>query len=235
MKKYFKISLLLTPFTVILLIFIIYQVSVIKKVFIISENSDIKGLYIIEGKNLILLDNKSLIDFLLKNNPNINKIYINKSIPNTLMIQIIPRIPIAIVSNDRISMYVDEEGIYLTDLSDLGLLPKIEIANIPIYSDRKADWRVIKALLILKYFDNGNIDIQKVVIDDNNNMYTFRLLNDIQVLVPYNADASKLAASLQVIISRFRIEGKTISLIDFRYDKPIVVLSNEVKKSSIIK
>ncbi len=234
MKKYLKISLL-TTFIVILLIFIIYQVSVIKKVFIISENSDIKGLHIIEGKNLILLDNQSLIDFLLKNNPNINKIFINKSIPNNLIIQIIPRIPIAIVSNDRISMYVDEEGIYLTDLSDLGPLPKIEIANIPIYSDRKADWRVIKALLMLKYFENGYISIQKVVIDDNNNMYTFRLLNDIQVLVPYNADASKLAASLQIIISRFRIEGKTISLIDFRYDKPIVVLSNEVKKSSILK
>ncbi len=235
MKEYLKISLLLIPFTVILFIFIIYQVSMIKKVIIISDNSDIKGLHIIEGKNLILLDNKSLIDFLLKSNPNINKILINKSIPNSLALQIIPRIPIAVVDNEHISIYVDEEGIYLTGLSDLGSLPKIQIANIPMYTDRKADWRVVKALLILKFFDNQNIGIQNIVIDDNNNMYTFYLLNDIQVLIPYNADAPKLAASLQVIISRFRIEGKTVSLIDFRYDKPIVVLSNDGKKSSILK
>ncbi len=235
MKKYNKILLPLITLSVILLLFFLYKISIIKKVIIISNISDIKGLQIIEGKNLIFLKNDLLANHLLKNNPAVKNIIISKFIPDSLRIQIVNRKPIAIVSNEKVSLKIDEEGVYLTDGSDFEKLPIFQINNIGIYSDQKADWRIVKALAFLQYFNKGNIDIQNADIDDNANMYTFHIPNGVRVLMPYTGDVSKIAASLQVIISRFRIEGKSISIIDFRYDKPIVVLSNDGKKSSIIK
>ena len=51
--------------------------------------------------------------------------------------------------------------------------------------------------------------------------------DSVEVFMPVTADPSYLSASLQTIISRFRIEGNFIAKVDFRFDKPVVILKNE--------
>lgn len=228
------ITILFILSTILLIISTIgYKISIVKKVILITGNSDIKGLQILENMSIFLVNKQILASRIINSNPTIKHVDVEKIIPATILMTLENRQPMAMVNNDRGKAYIDEEGIYLTNITVDKILPLIDIAKIPIYPESHADWRVIKALTLLKYLSEGNISIGKIMIDDNQNMYTLTINNSTKVLIPYNADASKLAASLQIIISRFRIEGKSVSSIDFRYDKPVIVLSNEVKKSSL--
>ncbi|EKD90099.1 MAG: hypothetical protein ACD_32C00020G0002 [uncultured bacterium] len=120
----------------------------------------------------------------------------------------------------------------MTGEKEIEDLPVIKISKSDLSSSQKADWRIIKALSFLIYCQKQSILIDRILIDENKSLFHIFLADGVEVIAPQTGNASILAASLQIIISRFRIEGKIITKVDFQFDKPIVVLSNGEELSS---
>lgn len=55
------------------------------------------------------------------------------------------------------------------------------------------------------------------------NSYIIVLANDAEALFSSKKDAEVQVSSLQLVINRLTIEGKSFKRLDFRFDKPVIV------------
>ncbi|MCL5970032.1 MAG: hypothetical protein M1450_00820 [Patescibacteria group bacterium] len=60
------------------------------------------------------------------------------------------------------------------------------------------------------------------VFSYGNDSFLVKLKNNEEIILSKNKDISFQVSSLQLMISRFTIEGKRIKRVDFRFDKPVV-------------
>lgn len=205
-----------------------YKALRIKKVIVISQSQEINGLSFLNGQNFLTVDSQNLTLKILGVNPYVKKLTVAKSFPNKLTLEIMPRIPLAVMSDsDNKEYYLDQEGLpadnkYLRSST----LPVIEGYKLP-YRTNRPDWRVLKAVDLISLLTDENIYVERFFIDDINSSFILFLAEDEEVFLAQNFNPPEISASLQTIISRFRIEGKFISKIDFRFDKPLVILKNE--------
>ena len=204
----------------------------IKKVIIISPTVEITGLNYLSRKFLLFIDNNKLINELINKNPNIEEISIKKEMPSTLWIDIKLKQPIAYINTQSQKIGVDKNGVLLFKIYEISDLPVIEMTNSNYNISQNNDWRIVKAAQFIELLKSVNISVEKVILQDNENLFVFYLPEGTEVLVPFTSNPPTLAASLQIIVNRFRIEGKFIRRIDFRFEKPVVQLKNEEKNSS---
>ena len=211
---------------------IVYRTFYLRTLIIISKKAPLNGLTQLNNSNLLHLDIKKMSLILQKLNPSFLTINILKKHPNTLILQTFNRVPVAKVQVGNIHKFVDQSGFIFTDEDNSVNLPLIVIPEITIYSDQKTDWRVLKAIsFIVDTVDQG-IDIEQISGNDSDNSFKIKTSRGPEIMLPYSAEMRSKASSLQVIILRFRIEGKNITKVDFRYEKPLVSLSNGEKMSS---
>lgn len=211
----------------------IYSKYQIKKIVIISTYPRIYGLEILKRQSLLLLDINKISYVLINRNPFIKSIAVTKHYPETLILDTKIRNPRYLVMKDSLVLPVDEDGVVLSGMDYDKTLPKIEVSNFSIFSGEKTDWRILKAIDLLANMEKQGIIVDQILIDDGGGLFLINLPEGSNIIVPYNADAPFIATSLQVIMSRFRIEGKFVSKIDFRFDKPVVMLSTGEKISSL--
>lgn len=199
---------------------------------LITTESKLNGLNILNRDNLLFINEKEVSSYLMKSNPVIKSIKIRKKFPQTMIMQIEDRLPVAKIITGIDNMYIDNDGIILTSNNNYPSFPKIIVSNISIGPNKKADWRVIKALSFINEARKQSIIIEQISADDTSNVFSAITSNGMIILIPYDADPMIKASSLQVIILRFTIVGKNITKLDFRFDKPVVTLSNGEKISS---
>ncbi|MCL4338995.1 hypothetical protein M1271_04885 [Patescibacteria group bacterium] len=211
--------------SVLIAIYISYSLFEVHRIIVISYDTNLKDLDILAGQNLLFMDTERLEKDLLVKNMVIKKIRLEKRYVNTIIVQTELRIPLVHVVSGNVMGDVDSSGIYTLDAFNSDL-PTIQAGGIPIYKDQKADWRIQKSVDMIVDLNKAGLTVRKIEINNNENYFTAYMKDDSIVMVPFTADVLSVAASLQVIISRFRIEGKFVSKVDFRFDKPIVVLSN---------
>ena len=205
----------------------------LKKVIVISSFQQLYGLEMLAGQNLLTVDTDKTIRVLTSKNQLVKSINIIKQYPDTLVLEVKARIPRYLVVKDSMIYPLDEEGIVLPGvIYDEGLL-QIDAANLSVFSGEKSDWRILKAISLLKNIEKQSILVDQISIDDKGSLFLINLDEGTKVVIPYNIDAAFLATSLQVIMSRFRIESKFVSRIDYRFEKPVVTLSNGEKMSSL--
>ncbi len=65
------------------------------------------------------------------------------------------------------------------------------------------------------------------IISETDQALRLKLGKGEEVVFSRTKDIEEQVSSLQLMLSRFTIEGKQVSLIDFRFDKPVVVFANE--------
>lgn len=232
MKKKILTFILLTGGLILPLLFI-YLINVlhVRKVIVISSYPSLSGLEAVGGSNIIFLDAKKVTSGLLKKNSYAKNISILKIYPNTLKITVDSRTPIAMVRINGKLFLVDPDG-YIIGESENQQVPFIDGIQLKGNQTGRVDWTVIKALNILDDLTKQSISIDRLMMDTDNSLMTLTLAGDIPVIIPLNVDINRTATSLQAIINRFRIEGKSVTKIDFRYDKPIAIIQNEEKNSS---
>lgn len=233
-----KKSLLLTAFSLFLflcllfLLFIFMQFTV-QKIIVISSSPEIYGLEIIRGKNLIVAPLSQLTEYLIKRNQKVKSITIEKLFPNTLRIDLMAREPVAYVKDSLRTLSIDSDGVLLPGSESTGKkLPVIKTENTIFLASEKTDWRLIKALSILDQMKKESISVDQIRIDKDKSNFHVYLDTPVEVIIPFESNPQIVATSLQVIVARFRIEGKFISKVDFQFDKPIVILRNEENISS---
>jgi len=59
-------------------------------------------------------------------------------------------------------------------------------------------------------------------IEEGSNFYVLKLNSGETVILSKNKDVLEQLSSLQLILSRFKIEGKVIKNLDFRFSQPVV-------------
>lgn len=232
-KSFFFFIFFLGTILVAFSLFFLLTQFQIRTVIIISESSNISGLEWMNGKNLVFFDIDKMRQFLMKQNQALSSVMVIKKYPNKLIVNLQFKKPVAQLVSGQTFLYLDKDGIFLSGIKIEQILPTIEAPNISFSVDQKADWRVIKALRLLEDITKQNIVIGRIFIDDKAKMFLIYLTNGEEIVVSYLADSQKIATSLQIIITRFRIEGKFIKKIDFRFDKPVMVLSTGEKISSV--
>lgn len=236
MKKHFPLLWIFLGvlFAIVFSLFLINQTN-LKTVVIVGDSAKIKGLSILNNQNLLFIKKGSVIRELLEINPVIKNISVEKRYPNILILQIDERHALVQVKNGIHSVYFDREGIIIENKNVSSVLPIINADKISISEEKKADWRIMKAIKIVEDLQRVDINIENISTNDDENNFLVTLTQGEKVIIPYGGESANIAASLQIIIHRFRIEGKFVEKIDFRFEKPTVSLSNGEKISSVVK
>lgn len=230
MKKRYTV-LLLAFFLIAFLIVVLNLINkfTLKRVIIVSGNTNIKGINIFNRLNLLTLNLDFLEKNIIKSNPYYKKVLIQKDFPDTLYIRTEERKPFFTLVADSGKKNVDDEGVFLdNDMSDLVAVEAKE-SDFELYNNR--DWRIVKSIDIIREFSKNNLIIDKITMNNKESVFKTYIKPKSEVTFPFTSDIPTIAASLQVIMQRFRIEGKTVTKIDFRFDKPVIVLSNGEKIS----
>lgn len=218
----------------LLFIWIVYSLFIIRKVVIISVTNQINSLNILNNKNLLQLDENKITSILLSQNKIYSNMTIRKKFPDILVIDTKLRVPAAFIVNQGRKIFIDQDGIYIPDMKNEGeIYTEIKIPNLIIYNLDNIDWRVLKAVKLSVAASKNSLTITKIILDESSGLYHLFLAGGEEVISSQEQDPYLIAASLQIIISRFRIEGKIISQIKFQYDKPVVVLKTGEKITSI--
>lgn len=187
----------------------------------------------ISSSSLLLLDTSHLRSHLLQMNRDSSNVIIEKSYPDTLVLTVMPRKPIAWVRLGSQRRYIDEDGILLTySPKNVSEMPFLDAPGIPFYANQKADWRIATAIVYVKLFRQEQLPAFEATIDVLSSHYRFLLSDSTIAIVPFSSDPGAIVASLQVILGRFRIEGKKIHTVDFQFAKPIITFQNGEKISS---
>lgn len=212
----------------------LYKNFQIKTLIIKANQPKLYGLKILENNNLLFIDDKKITAFLQKQNPNVNSIHIIKQFPQTVILIVEDRIPIAQIVNKDKNLYVDKEGTILTSTTYSSNLVQINSPDVSIYSNQKVDWRIMKVISFIKESKNQGIIIDQILVDNSSNEFSAKTTSGIEVSLPLDADIVSKVSSLQVILQRFKIMGKNIVKINFRFDKPLIILANGEKISSYL-
>lgn len=207
--------------------------SMVRKVVIYSPFPIRYDTQEISGKKLFFIDEQALRAHILRKNPTVKTVVIEKDYPDSLQLTVVVRKPIAEIVPSSSPRYLDEEGVVLSQMASSPGLPIIEASGIPIYGNMRADWRLMKAVMYIQLFHKEQIQMERIRMQESGSYYEMTDPDGLEVYVPYVENPGSLVASLQVILSRFRIEGKRLSAVDFRFDKPVVTFQTGEKISPI--
>lgn len=192
----------------------------------ITENQELfNSLKNLKGKNVLFLNEKKLAAQLLASSPKIGEIKVVKEISGRVVINIRRREPLAAIYMGQDFFLVDKEGLVFSQEREIAGLPSLELSlqNISIGS-RIDEKRGIVALMIIKSL-KGKEEIQRI-IEDKQDEIQVELKQGSTILFPVSANGldeinAKISA-LQMLLDRFRIEGKQPAKIDLRFLKPVV-------------
>jgi cell division septal protein FtsQ len=216
------------------LLIYLYNFFTVKRVYVIGNVIPLRGINSLSKENLLLFNNKNVESNLKNKNPSVKNIIIRKTFPNILNITTIRREAIIEITDGKRVLYLDEDGIVLEINHLNSKLPQIKTTLITFGLGNMADWKMIKAKNLIIELEKKGIFTDQIAVDDNSGNYILKTNNKIEIIIPLKMEINILSASLQLIISRFRIEGKIISKIDFQFEKPVVVLKNGGKMSSYL-
>lgn len=101
-------------------------------------------------------------------------------------------------------------------------LPTIEVITAPLRGGEKVagdDFKIIIELLNL--VKNYKLEVEKITVYNKERM-DIQLTSGPVVLISAKVSIPNFISSLQVILERFKIEGKVPLYIDMRFDKPVI-------------
>jgi len=177
-------------------------------------------------KNLLFFPSEKLKEEIKQGFPQTGDLKIKKRIFNTLSFELQSKKPVAalsVESSGSLFYWLDEEGIVLSKTDKNNGLPLILIKNDPVLEvGQSFQYGGSQAIMSLV------IGLKMHLVESK----TLRLVSprEIEVwledetLILFNSekDMENQLDSLQLILSRAKIEGKTIKKIDLRFDKPVI-------------
>jgi len=236
MRKYKKviggIIFLFLLLIIILAIAYFLDQAQIRKVYIVSPKPVYRGLNILNDKNLFIFPEEQTEEYLKRENIEVKTVSFEKIFPNSLIIHLTLRRPSAIIETSSGKLVIDQEAKVLPVAVDNLNLPIIAASANLFLDEEKIDWRIVKALSLLDNSSKQGILVDRISIDGDKTIFQVYLSDGAEIIIPAESDMAQIAASLQIIISRFRIEGKIISKIDYQFDKPTIIFGSGKVSSS---
>lgn len=221
-----RVAVIVAIFLLILILSFIFHYFRLKKLIIVSERQDLKSLSLLNNKNLLFLDLNSLKQQVIVKNKSVKDLILQKKHPDTLLMMVNLKEPVAYIKKNSKYLLIEKEGYIISTENQVS---RQNLAEIELVGQNltEGDWKVVRALQYIELFNKSLINVQKITIDMENFIYKMYSNEGLELFVKLSDNPELISASLQTISSRFRIEGKIISKIDFRFDKPLVILKNE--------
>lgn len=158
--------------------------------------------------------------------PKVKTVAIERKYPNTLVIDVKYRNSSALVKAKNGYYLVDNEGIVYDMVVNQGAgLPVINLYQQDVDIGTNITQNGVKITLDIVNLARQTelFKINEILVLPEGIIY-FNLNDGMQVVIKENSKAEEIVSSLQTIIRRFTIEGKSISTVDFRFEKPFVTL-----------
>ena len=233
-KKYSKVKVFFLVSFLILIslgfLVIISTLFVIEKIEIISDKkiNAFLGSELIKGKNILTLNTKGLQQNLLDLNPNIDNLNIKKIYPNKIQIYYKLIEPLAFIKANDGFLYISDSSKILkkdkkfdnkTNLTEILYYQKFDFITNSVgsyidYVDIRYSLNILKKVNEYGY---------KVVSIDISRPNMIRLnLGDSVVIFTAEKNINDQIDKLEKIIKQFKVEGNSFSLLDLRFDKPIL-------------
>lgn len=213
------VFLLLTLFGVLVYVIVTY-VFVLR---FVEVKGDGLGVVVNEHglpKNLLFFPTDAIEKQILRDNPLIADIHIEKKYPNTLVISATQRVAVATITRGGVVAVLDGSGIILSFEDKNYQLPMLEfdVSPGPI-GTALTDPNVQGALMFLVR-TKSLLPIQKITNGEGSSLLA--ISDKTNILFAQQSDGQAIAATLQTLLSGFRIKGTLPTTIDLRFDKPIV-------------
>lgn len=223
-------------FICLLAILSIYSYLYIFRIKTIVVNGNLKNLYGLEtiiNNSLISFDKEKATQILLKNNFLVQNIYFTKSYPDKLLISFSTKEIYAQIEGKQGIYFISFDGYILQKTSNINSdqIPLIQDKTHDYFVGNIVDRPILSIIELIANIKKVVINPIRIMIDRPTSTATIELDSGTQIIISLTKDNTSIPASLQIIVSRFRIESRTLRTIDFRFDKPIVTLANGDKLS----
>ncbi|MBU0618679.1 hypothetical protein KKD62_00420 [Patescibacteria group bacterium] len=185
-----------------------------------AESAAFDGL---KHKNIFFLNSKGLEQEFLEANPYIDKLSFQQRLPDGLVIHLFTRQPSFMASIDRQAWFlIDDQGVVLAEAVNNPDLPRLVFSSVyKLEVGRQLSGLLAqKAFLLVRTLKLFFIPFESIEVKfpDQLELQT----GATKVVLTSDKNLKYQVASLQLILSRSRIEGKTPNKIDLRFDKPVV-------------
>jgi hypothetical protein len=171
-------------------------------------------------KNLLFFPADKFRREILVDNPLLSDVRFEKQYPHTLQIIPVLRTPIARLLSDNRLVLIDREAVILED-GDRGLSLPLILLSLPPFrvGERLGDSRITFLLDFITY-TSGFLTVNTAREVDG--AYVQVKAGKTDILITHNKPIADTIATLQTLISGFRIKGTLPAVVDLRFDKPIV-------------
>lgn len=227
MNRTLFLSSILFLILVSLALLYFFQIFKIKKIIIISQEPTFYGLDIFQDASIFSIRKHLLEKEFLKQNPHFKRITIQQQYPSTVIVDTVLRTPIVVVSVGGKLWLTDQDGYILSSIDGTQGLPLVELTDTKGNISRQGDWRIVKAIRLIDASHKLDLRVANIRIEEELGSFSLFLRSGTEAVIDLESDPFLIASSLQMIMGRFRIEGKLIEKVDFRYEKPVVLLKNE--------
>ncbi len=171
-------------------------------------------------KTLLFFPSEKIRAQLLADNPILADIQFKKKYPGTLVIVPTMRTPFAILATDSRRVSVSEEGFVLGDADTATVLPVITATFEGIRVGQKiSNPGVLTSLKIIRGMQEIMPMTTVTIMEEG---LVRARAGKLDILFTQQSDAARLMSTLQTLVTGFRIKGTLPSVIDVRFDKPIV-------------
>ncbi len=185
------------------------------------------------GKNIFLINANSLEASLQDHFPPLNRLTLKRRWPAALEVGFSSRIPLIAFNNEnpestssgspRSYFFVDETGLVFANTTDVSGILKI---NYPGYSALKVGDRLEKGFLLfvidlLKEFRRLGFNAEAAQWLETST-FVVQLKGGPAVYLSADKDARTQARILQLVLEKYRIEGKVLQRVDLRFKDPVV-------------
>jgi len=172
------------------------------------------------GKNLLFLPVSTFRKELLSSYPLLREVSFERKFPGTLVVHLEKRPTFVLIESAGNIYELDEYGLILGSVGRKDTHPLL-VFDVGILSvgGRVTDDRVEAALSFMR----GLTDYKGIsVIAPKDTQSLFAKLGNTNIFLPQTGDLSAKADTLQIIIEGFRMKGTLPTVIDLRFEKPVI-------------
>ena len=193
----------------------------IRKIEVVGKNIQVSVNERLFPRNLLFFPSDKIRAQLLHDNPILADIQFKKEFPHTLLILPTLRTAAAVLHMPARSVLIDEGGMVLADIDrPPANIPEIFAPTTSVVIGQKvADAPVLVSLSFIIGV-SSILPVQTIMIADSGDITAHT--GTIDILFTQDTPSPSLVATLQTLLSGFRIKGTLPKVIDLRFDKPVV-------------
>lgn len=196
----------------------------------LSRGQELYGITALEKQNLLLINVSKTEEIIKKQNPHVKTVSVSKEYPRKISIIVSTYFPLANLKTQVGYFVLSEDGRILAKQREENKnLPSITYyENFPYHgysAGQSFKFKDIQyALHFLQKLHKLGIKINSIDIDGLHMLGLYADEKKQKILFSAEKDRDRQDYELQAVITQLKREGKEFTLLDLRFDKPIVVL-----------